>query len=224
MDIFNLSLEKLQRKPIYLMAFTHRSYLNEASEALESNERLEFLGDSVLSFIISTILFNLRLRDNEGDLTNLRSYIVKTNSLAKAAKKLKLGDYLKMSKGEEASGGRNNPQLLANTYESLLGAIFIDQGIDKARDFVKMTLIPLFEEELKSGPPKDAKSYLQELAQSNFKQSPSYRILKTEGPDHARMFTVAVFLEGKQFGVGQGLSKQIAEEKAAKEALRQFSR
>lgn len=220
----SLGIKDLLNKAIYQTAFTHRSFLNESSDTVESNERLEFLGDSVLSFIISSMLINLRQNDNEGDLTNLRSHIVKTVSLASAAKKLKLGEYLRMSKGEEASGGRENPQLLANTYESLLGAIYLDQGIEKATQFVEQTLIPLFKEELVSGPPKDAKSYLQELSQSNYKQSPSYRIMKTEGPDHARIFTVGVFLAGKQIGVGKGLSKQIAEEAAAELAIGTFDK
>lgn len=214
--------ENLLKKEVYKTAFTHRSYLNEATDAKESNERLEFLGDSVLSLIISTILYNKRLSDNEGDLTNLRSYIVKTPSLAKAAIKLGLGKYLRMSKGEELSGGRSSTQLLANTYEALLGAIYLDQGIEAATDFVKHSLVPLFEEEIEKGPPKDAKSLLQEVAQEKTKQSPKYKILDTTGPDHAKIFTVGVFVQGNQIGSGTGLSKQIAEEAAAAEALKNF--
>lgn len=215
--------ERLLKKPIYQIAFTHRSYLNEINEDLQSNERLEFLGDSILSFIVSSFLYNLRRGDNEGELTNLRSYIVKTGSLAKAAQMLNLGHYLKLSKGEEFSGGRENPQLLANTYEALLGAIFIDQGLDSAKEFVYQTLFPLFGEELKSGPPKDAKSQLQEVVQNLTKQSPKYRILKTIGPDHAKKFTVGVYLKGEKIGLGEGLSKQIAEEEAAQKALQELS-
>lgn len=206
-------------KKIFQTAFTHRSYLNEVEEKIESNERLEFLGDAVLSLITSAFLYQTRPGDSEGELTSLRSYIVKTPSLALASKNLGLGKYLKMSKGEELSGGRDNPQLLANTYEALLGAIFIDQGIKTAEEFVQKTLIPLFKEAIKTGPPKDAKSLLQELAQERFKQSPAYRILYTKGPDHAKEFTVGVFLKDKQIGQGTGSSKQEAEEKAAKQAL-----
>lgn len=204
-------------------AFTHRSYLNESKEALRSNERLEFLGDAILSFIVSTHIFKLRVSDEEGDLTNLRSYIVKTDSLAKAAQNLKLGEKLYLSKGEEISGGRNNPQLLANTYEAFLGGLFLDQGTEVARKFVEETLLNLFEEELKSGPPKDAKSRLQEVSQTQRKVSPIYRILSTSGPDHARRFTVGVFVKGKQLGQGSGSSKQEAEEEAAEEALKKLS-
>lgn len=214
--------DSLYQRAVYKTAFTHRSYLNEASETLESNERLEFLGDSVLSLIISNILYNKRPGDNEGDLTNLRSYIVKTPSLAKASLHLDLGKYLRMSKGEELSGGRSNTQLLANTYEALLGAIYLDQGIEAATEFVKKTLIPLFESEIEKGPPKDAKSQLQELSQEKTKQSPKYKILDTTGPDHAKVFTVGVFVQGNQIGSGSGLSKQIAEEAAAAEALKNF--
>lgn len=201
-------------------AFIHRSYLNESKEFPESNERLEFLGDSILSFIISSYLFNKRPADNEGHLTNLRSYIVKTQSLAQAAEELKLGAYLKLSRGEDATGGRKNPQLLANTYEALLGAVYIDLGFEAAAKMVHNTLLPLFQKEVESGPPKDAKSELQEVVQNQVKESPQYRILSTKGPDHAKEFTVGVFIKGNEVGKGIGSSKQIAEEQAAKQALK----
>lgn len=208
------------KKPVFETAFTHRSFLNEAGSSIESNERLEFLGDSVLSFIISSYLYSLRPQDAEGELTNLRSYIVKTTSLAKAAKKLGLGEYLKLSKGEELTGGRSNPQLLANTFEALLGAIYSEFGLEKATEFVSKELLPLFEEEVKSGPPKDAKSLLQEVIQNKFKQSPRYKVLQTTGPDHAKQFKVGVFAQNNLLGEGVGLSKQVAEEDAAGKALR----
>ena len=200
-------------------AFYHRSYLNEVKLNIESNERLEFLGDAVLSLCVSNYLFAERSNDAEGELTNLRAYVVKTKSLAQAAKELNLGSYLKLSKGEELGGGRENPQLLANTYEALLGAIYLDQGLEAVQSVIKNTLLSLFAKELKSGPPKDAKSGLQEMVQDKFKQSPSYRILETKGPDHAKQFTVAVYNKNEQYGKGTGASKQIAEEEAAAEAL-----
>jgi len=199
--------------------FIHRSYLNEFKGNLQSNERLEFLGDSILSIIISTTLFNLRQKDTEGELTNLRAYIVKTKSLGEAAKKLNLGKYLKLSKGEELGGGRENPQLLANTYEALLGAIYLDLGLEAVKKVIEETLLKLFEKELKQGPPKDAKSNLQEMVQEKFKESPHYKILATRGPDHAKQFTVAVYIGGKEYGKGVGPSKQIAEEQSARQAL-----
>lgn len=207
----------------YQTAFTHRSFLNESKEARESNERLEFLGDSVLSFIISSFLFERRPQDNEGLLTNLRAYIVKTDSLSKASKKLNLGEFLKLSKGEEVSGGRENPQILANTFEAVLGAIFLDLGIAAASKFVHSTLIPLFLEEIKKGAPRDPKSELQEIVQSRFQVSPRYKILSSLGPDHAKRFTVGVFVKEKQVGEGDGSNKQQAEEEAAKLALIKLS-
>jgi len=206
-------------RSIFQTAFTHRSFLNESDKGMQSNERLEFLGDSVLSFIISGYLYQLRPDDAEGDLTNLRSYMVKTTSLARAAKQLNLGEHLRLSKGEELTGGRNNVQILANTFEALLGAIYFEFGVDKAREFLESALIPLFQEELKSGPPKDAKSLLQEVAQNKYKQSPKYKVLQTVGPDHAKEFRVGVYVRGNLIGEGTGLSKQVAEEEAAAKAL-----
>lgn len=219
-------LEKLglqfKDKNLLQTAFTHRSFLNESKQKMQSNERLEFLGDSVLSFIISSHLYKLRPEDPEGDLTNLRSYIVKTKSLADAAQKLNLGSYLRMSKGEELSGGRSNPQLLANTFEALLGAVYLDAGVDSAKKMVEEMLLPGFSDALRVGPPKDAKSELQEVVQEKIKQSPHYKILEASGPDHAKQFTVGVFIKGEKVGQGSGSSKQVAEEKAAEQALRKL--
>lgn len=216
--------QQLNLNKNFKKAFIHRSFLNEAGSDMESNERLEFLGDSILSFIISSYLFKERTSDAEGDLTNLRSFIVKTKSLAGAAAALNLGSYLKLSKGEELSGGRDNPQILANTFEALLGAIFLEHGLEAATRFIQQSLLPLFGREIKSGPPKDAKSYLQEIAQTRTKQSPKYKILETSGPDHAKQFSVGVFLEGRMIGEGKGPSKQIAEEQAANQALNQLQK
>lgn len=210
---------KFKNKKLLEQVFIHRSYLNEITSDLPSNERLEFLGDAVLSLVVSFDLFKRRSKDNEGDLTNLRAYIVKTKSLAKASKKLNLGKSLLLSKGEELGGGRQNLQILANTYEALLGAIFLDQGLDKVQRVIKETLLSLFEKELKIGPPKDSKSTLQEIVQEKFRKSPKYATLETIGPDHAKQFVVAVHFGGKVRGRGKGFSKQEAEEQAAKMAL-----
>lgn len=220
-----LNLLELEFSNLKLLeqAFLHRSYLNEVKLGSKSNERMEFLGDAILSLIISDYLYTLRSADSEGDLTNLRAHIVKTKSLAEAAKNLKLGKYLKLSRGEELGGGRENPQLLANTYEALLGAIFLDQGLVAVQEVIKKTLLSMFEKELKLGPPKDAKSRLQELVQERLKQSPYYKILKTQGPDHAKKFMVAVLVENREYGKGVGSSKQEAEELAAQEALKKLS-
>lgn len=221
LELLNL---KIQDPSILEQAFLHRSFLNEVKLDSPSNERLEFLGDAVLALIISHYLFKLRPADSEGALTNLRAHIVKTKSLARAAAKLKLGKYLRLSKGEELSGGKENPQILANTYEALLGAVFLDQGLETAKRVLSETLLPLFEKELQLGPPKDAKSFLQEIVQNKFKQSPRYKILQTQGPDHAKKFTVAVYIAGKESGQGWGSSKQIAEEQAAQIALNRLTK
>lgn len=204
---------------IYSVAFTHRSYLNEVKSATESNERLEFLGDAVLSLIVSSFIYTHRPTDAEGKLTNLRSFIVRTESLAKVSLHLKLGDLLKLSKGEEISGGRENPQILANTYEALIGAIFMDQGIDSAMIFVQKTLLPFFEKELHEGAPRDFKSILQEIVQEKYQSSPKYHILEAFGPDHAKQFKVGVYIKDQQVGQGEGSNKQQAEELAAQKAL-----
>lgn len=222
-ELISLLNIKFNNPELLKQAFLHRSYLNEVKTQMASNERLEFLGDSVLSLVISAYLYNYRLTDSEGELTSLRAHIVKTKSLAEAAKKLGLGKYLSLSRGEEISGGRNNPQLLANTYEAFLGSLFLDQGLDAAKKVINQTLLPLFEKEIKQGPPKDAKSMLQEIVQQRLKESPYYKILKTEGPDHAKEFTVAVYIGGTERGKGSGTSKQVAEEQAAKKALQSLS-
>ncbi len=214
---------KFNNPKLLEQAFTHRSYLNETKESLESNERLEFLGDSILSFVITSYIYKLRPKDAEGDLTNLRSYIVKTKSLAEAAQNLGLGEMLKLSKGEEQGGGRQNIQLLANTYEALIGAVFMDAGIEAAKKLIDETLLPNFQKELQMGPPKDAKSNLQEITQEKTKQSPQYKILETRGPDHAKQFVIGVFINGKEMGKGEGFSKQEAEEIAATQALEKLS-
>lgn len=217
--LLNLLKLKFNNPKLLQQAFLHRSYLNEVKINMESNERLEFLGDSVLSLVISYYLYTSRDKDSEGGLTNLRAHIVKTTSLAEAASKLNLGQYLSLSKGEETSGGRNNPQILANTYEALLGSLFLDQGLETVKKIINKTLLSLFTKELKMGPPKDAKSFLQEVVQQKFKESPHYKILQTQGPDHAKHFTVAVYIGGKEMGRGTGSNKQIAEEQAATIAL-----
>ncbi|MBU0999857.1 ribonuclease III [Patescibacteria group bacterium] len=218
-ELLSLLNLKFKNPKLLEQAFLHRSYLNEVRINLQSNERLEFLGDSVLSLIISYHLYNLRTADTEGELTNLRAHIVKTESLYKAAENLNLGKYLSLSKGEELSGGRSNPQLLANTYEALIGSLFLDQGLEVVKKVIDKTLLTLFEKELKLGPPKDAKSSLQEIVQQKFKQSPRYKILETKGPDHAKSFTIAVYVNDTEKGRGSGNSKQIAEEQAASKAL-----
>jgi len=205
-------------------ALTHRSYLNEfKNKNLQSNERLEFLGDAVLSFVVSTWLFKKFPQYFEGKLTNLRSNLVKTSSLTKIAQKLKVGDYLLLSKGEKESQGQQNPSLLANAMEAIIGAIFLDQGIETAKIFIENNFQPLLEEIMQTGKFKDYKSLLQEKIQAQTSQSPVYKTIKEEGPEHNKIFTVSVTAEGEILAMGVGKSKQKAEEEAAKQALEKLT-
>ncbi|MBI4130597.1 ribonuclease III [Candidatus Roizmanbacteria bacterium] len=204
-------------------AFTHRSYLNETKEQIASNERLEFLGDAVLEIIVSEYLFHQFTEFPEGKLTLLRSSIVRTESLSKAALLLDLGNQLRMSRGEEENGGRANKSILANTYEAVLGALYLDQGLLAARNFVQMSLFQTIPHILKNKAYLDAKSNLQEKVQEKLKVTPVYRVLTETGPDHKKIFTVGVFINNGKAGEGSGGSKQEAEAQAATEALKKYT-
>ncbi len=224
MDIYSpmQNLPKFKNQNLFHQAFIHRSYLNEAKEKVESNERLEFLGDSILSFIISEYLFRTYPDFDEGVLTNLRSLVVNTKSLAVAAKTLNFGKYLMLSRGEEESNGRENESILANTFEAFIGALYLDQGTSAVSEFLKMVLIPQIGEYVKKKVFKDPKSLLQEYVQSKKQNSPMYKVLLEEGPAHAKKFTIGVYIENEKVGEGIGRSKQEAEEHAAKQALNQL--
>jgi ribonuclease-3 len=213
------SIPTFQNNALFEQAFIHRSYLNETREKRESNERLEFLGDSILSFIISQHLYLTFPDFDEGILTNLRSLIVNTKSLAIVSKEYEFGNLLKLSRGEEDSKGRENESLLANCYESFLGALFIDQGIEAATAFVADSLFPKIDELMKQKTFKDPKSLLQEKVQAQKFPSPMYKVIGEDGPPHAKHFTIGVFVNDEQIGVGEGKSKQEGEEMAAKVAL-----
>lgn len=212
-----------KNKQLLTQAFTHRSYLNEAKKQVESNERLEFLGDSILSFVISEHLFTTYPEFDEGILTNLRSMVVNTKSLARAAKSLNFGKHLLLSKGEEESKGRENESILANTFESVIGALFMDQGIQPAKEFIYKNIVPLIEGYVKKRVFKDPKSLLQEYVQARKQNSPIYKVLNEEGPAHAKIFTIGVFIDTEQKGEEIGHSKQEAEENAAEQALEKIA-
>lgn len=206
-------------------AFTHRSYLNEAGQKdLESNERLEFLGDAVLELITSLHLYQSFPKTAEGDLTNFRSALVKTDTLAQVARQLNLGQCLKMSKGEDEGGGRDNPSLLANTVEALIGAIFLDQGIDAATKFTATHILAKLPEIRSLGLHHDYKSSLQELVQAQDNPTPTYHVLEETGPDHFKHFTVEVRVGERHLATGSGSSKQRAQQQAAKMALEKISK
>ncbi|HUD44975.1 MAG TPA: ribonuclease III [Patescibacteria group bacterium] len=210
---------KYHNQVLFDQAFTHRSYLNEAKEKIESNERMEFLGDSILSFVVSDYLYKTYPQFDEGILTNLRSLIVNTKSLAAQSKKLEFGKLLKLSRGEEESKGRENESLLANCFESYLGGLYLDQGIEAARAFVAEQLLPQIEDYVQKKAFKDPKSMLQEYVQAQRYNSPVYKVMHEEGPPHAKIFTIGVYVNDELKGEGIGKSKQEGEEKAAEVAL-----
>ncbi|MHC1716921.1 MAG: ribonuclease III [Candidatus Dojkabacteria bacterium] len=207
-------------KDLLERAFIHRSYINEnRGRNLENNERLEFLGDAVLELIISSHLYKEYSERSEGELTAIRSAIVRTESLAKQSRELGIGEFLLMSKGEEDSGGKDKDFLLANMFEAVLGAIYIDKGYQEAQKFVEDTLQKRIPQIIKEESFIDPKTKVQETIQFKYKETPVYEVLKEEGPDHDKYFTVALKVGEKKFSEGYGPSKQKAEEEAAKKAL-----
>jgi ribonuclease-3 len=211
---------KFKDKNLLKTAFIHRSYLNEhPEEPLPHNERLEFLGDAVLGMVISEYLYIHFPGHPEGDLTNFRSSLVNARILSQISASLKLGDYLFLSKGEEATGGRQRQYILANTFEALLGAIFLDLGLEAAKKFIFNQLLPPLAEILEKRLYRDFKSLLQEKSQEELATTPSYKVLKETGPDHAKLFLVGVYLGKKKLAQGAGSSKQSAEQEAAAAAL-----
>lgn len=205
-------------------AFYHRSYLNEAKHIPHSNERLEFLGDAILSFLTSRYLYETYPDFPEGTLTNIRSSLVKTKTLGETAKHLGFGDLLFLSRGEEESGGRNNMSLLADSFEAFLGALFLDQGIEAAKQFLSTYLFPKTPTIVEAKSYIDYKSMLQEIIQGETKVSPTYGVLKTEGPDHNRLFYIEASIGTKKLGVGKGKSKQEGEQAAAENALEKMGK
>ncbi len=214
-----MTLPEFNNKNLFDQAFTHRSYLNEAKEKVESNERLEFLGDSILSFVVSRELFVRYPEYDEGILTNIRSLLVNTRILAEVAHSLGFGQFLLLSKGEIEAKGRENQSLLADSFESYIGALFLDQGLEVVSKFVLDNLLPKMKTVVESKQFKDPKSLFQEQTQSLHHASPVYKVTGEAGPSHAKIFTVGVFVKDILKGEGKGKSKQIAEEMAAKQAL-----
>ena len=213
-----LNLE-IKEESLFLTAFTHRSYLNEhLNYDLPSNERLEFLGDAVLQLLSSEYLFKNH-PNPEGDLTNFRAALVCAESLAKEASRLDYGNFLLLSKGEESSGGRQREYILANTFEAVLGAIYLQKGMSTCRKFVKKELFYKADNIIENETYKDAKSQFQEVAQEKLGVTPSYVVLDSWGPDHEKMFKVGVYLSREEYGIGEGCSKQKAEQEAALKAL-----
>ena len=205
---------------LLVTAFTHRSYLNEHKKSVtEHNERLEFLGDAVLELVVTEYLY-ANYDDPEGILTNWRSALVRTESIGAAAHRLGFADMLRLSRGEKRGTERARNQILANCFEAVIGAIYLDQGYKAAAKFIETNIVSTFKEILDSGSWLDPKSRFQETVQSENGMTPIYRVLSEEGPDHDKVFTVGVFVGDTERGRGSGPSKQAAQQKAAEAALK----
>lgn len=212
------------KDPLLLVtAFTHRSYVNEHKKSTgEHNERLEFLGDAVLELVVTEFLF-AKYGEPEGILTNWRSALVRTESIGAAANRLNFVSMLRLSRGEKRGSDRAKQQILANSFEAVTGAIYLDQGYEVANNFITKHIISTLPEILETGSWRDPKSYLQEVAQEKDSQTPHYKVLSEDGPDHDKVFTLGVFIGNQLRGSGTGSSKQAAQQKAAEEALKYYS-
>jgi ribonuclease-3 len=201
-------------------ALTHRSYLNEnLDENLKDNERLEFLGDAVLDFVVGAYLYRRFPEMDEGGLTSLRAALVRTKTLADFARQVGVGNCLRLGFGEEESGGRDRTPTLCAAFEAVVGAIYLDQGLEAVQPLVERLVAPALEQIMAQSLHKDAKSEFQVWAQGQFNVTPHYEVVGEEGPDHAKSFTVQVLLGDKVWGVGKGRSKQAAAQAAAGVAL-----
>lgn len=200
-------------------AFIHRSYLNEHPKlGLEHNERIEFLGDAVLELVVTDFLYRT-YPNPEGDLTNWRSALVKTESLAAVAEELKISEYFKLSRGESKGNARSHALISANAVEAIIGATYLDQGYDVAKKFITEHIISRLPEILETGTWMDPKSKFQELAQERFGLTPGYRVVDEAGPDHDKVFTIGVYVGDTLYGKGSGSSKQAGQQEAAAAAL-----
>ena len=209
-----------QDQTLLQRALTHRSYLNEnPNHPLEDNERLEFLGDAVLDFVVGQYLYERFPEENEGFLTSLRAALVCTRSLSEFATQIGLGDHLHLGRGEDEGGGRERPAVLCGAFEALTGALYLDQGIEQVSEFILPIFEPALDNILRNNLDKDAKSVLQELSQAYLGYTPRYHTVGTRGPDHDKLFTVAVTINGVTYGKGEGRSKQASAQAAAAEAI-----
>ena len=210
-------------KDLLTQVFIHRSFLNEnIGFKLDHNERLEFLGDAVLELVVTENLYK-NLPNPEGELTNLRSALVRGKMLSDIAGSLGINDYLYLSKGEASSEGKARQLILANTFEALIGAIYLDKGYETTKEFIEKILLKRLQEIIDQKTYLDPKSHLQEIAQAQLSVTPNYKVLAEYGPDHAKSFSVGCFISEKLIGEGSGSSKQIAESAAASNALEHWS-
>ena len=207
---------------LLITALTHRSYVNEHRKSVhEHNERLEFLGDAVLELAVTEYLF-AHFSEPEGILTAWRAALVRTESIGSAGDALGYGPLIRMSKGEKNGSDRAHLQILANAFEAVIGAIYLERGFDDARNFIQKYIIVKLDGILQSGSWRDPKSYLQEISQRVDGQTPVYKVLGEEGPDHDKVFTLGVFVGETLMGRGTGPSKQIAQQQAARQAIARY--
>lgn len=204
---------------LLITAFTHRSYLNEHKKTVsEHNERLEFLGDAVLELVVTEYLYTHH-SEPEGILTNWRSSLVRTESIGAAAARFEFEPLLRLSRGEKRGTDRARAQILANSFEAVVGALYLDQGWEASKQFITEAILSTFAEILRTGSWMDPKSHLQEVVQSHDGVTPQYKVMAEVGPDHDKVFTVGVFVGEQLRGQGQGSSKQAGQQKAAEAAL-----
>ncbi len=213
---------RFRRLDLLNLAFTHRSYANEYHSNIDNNEKLEFLGDSVLGMITAEYLINLLPDKLEGQLAKIKSFVVSESSLDCIAKSISIDKYLLIGKGEENSGGRNKKAILSDCMEAVIGAYYLDTGYKEASRFVLRLLIPEINKVLEDRHNKDYKTLLQEHVQKEFHNYPKYTLLKKSGPDHDKTFWIEVTVDNKKFGPGKGKNKKEAEQKAASEAYQYF--
>jgi ribonuclease-3 len=217
-----MSLPPFKNPAALNRALTHRSYLNENEDVQEDNERLEFLGDAVLDLVAAEMLYRRLPEMQEGRLTRLRAALVSTERLAALAQALGLGALIRMGKGEEASGGRTRPSMLSDAFEAVIGAYYLDSGLQAVREFIEPMFAPLLEQVIRDDADVDNKSLLQEWSQAERRQVPRYHVVAESGPDHERTFLVQVSLGDEVVGQGEGRSKRAAEQAAAADARRRL--
>lgn len=209
---------------LLITALTHRSYVNEHRKSTsEHNERLEFLGDAVLELVVTDYLFS-QYNEAEGTLTSWRAALVRTESIGEAGEKVGYSELLRLSKGEKQGSERARKQIMANAFEAVIGAIYLDQGYEQAKVFIEKNILSKLGTILEEGSWRDPKSQLQEVAQRAEGYTPVYKVLSEEGPDHDKVFTLGVFVNGKLKGQGKGSSKQIAQQQAAEQAVKTYTK
>ncbi|MDR1933424.1 MAG: ribonuclease III [Spirochaetales bacterium] len=214
---------RFKREDLLNLAFSHRSFAHESSQNIGNNERLEFLGDSVLGAVVSEYLFTALPDRNEGDLAKIKSFVVSEDSLADVAKNLKIDNFILIGKGEEYSGGRSKKAILADCLEAIIGAYYLDSGFRKCRDFVLKFMIPEIMKVLENKHRKDFKTLLQEHVQKVFKTYPKYVLVQKTGPDHDKTFRMEVKIRDASYGPGEGKNKKEAEQAAASIAYRDLT-